>query len=155
MQEEKEVNKHCLDCGKELEGQQQKFCSKAHKNRYNHKHRYNYKYHVALRSKSPRNFLSQLRSYHKRKSTLSLDYLEGLYESQNGLCAITSREMTYTQGQGKLHTNISIDRIDNDKGYEEGNIQLVCYIVNIMKSSQTEDELHDWCRAILEGLNRV
>lgn len=50
-----------------------------------------------------------------------------------------------------MHTNLSIDRIDPSKGYEIGNIQLVCAIVNIMKSTLSISELQWWCKRIVEG----
>ena len=46
--------------------------------------------------------------------------------------------------------NISIDRIDSSKGYIKGNIQLVCGIVNVMKSDSSEDEFLQLCKKIVE-----
>ncbi len=56
--------------------------------------------------------------------------------------------MTHTRGDGTVYTNVSIDRIDNDKGYTKDNIHLVCFIANLMKSTMTVDELAEWCKAI-------
>lgn len=136
-------------CGKELVGKQTKFCCYEHKNVYNHKHLYNYKYSKAYRARSPRNYLSQLRSYRNRSDTLSLDFLEALYLKQNGLCAITGKELTFVQEGGRTRTNISIDRIDSSVGYTEENTQLVCHVVNTMKSDMSLEELRGWCEAIL------
>ena len=83
---------------------------------------------------------------------LTTDMIYSIYEKQEGLCAITKEKMTNISGKGKIKTNISIDRIDSSKPYEEGNIQLVCYIVNIMKNSFTMDELKDWSYKIYKNV---
>jgi len=57
--------------------------------------------------------------------------------------------MTHVKdGSGYHLQNISIDRIDNTKGYEEGNIALVCLAVNMMKYTLELEELIDWCKNI-------
>lgn len=151
MAEKSNINVKCLHCGKDLARKQRKFCSPEHKNIYNHKVLYDYKYSRAHRAKSPRNYLSQLRSYHNRRETLSLDFLEKLYYDQEGLCAITGLTLTFTQNEGRCPTNVSIDRIDSSLGYTEANVQLVCNRVNVMKLDGTLDELTYWCKAILNG----
>jgi hypothetical protein len=80
------------------------------------------------------------------------DFLYNLYLKQNGLCAITKEKMTNIAGKGKVATNISIDRIDNSISYTRNNVQLVCYIVNIMKNSFTIDELKDWSYKIYKNI---
>ena len=140
----------CLHCDKELVGKQRKFCCREHKDLYNHKHIYNYKYSRDYRSRSPRNFLGQLRSYRNRKEFLSLDFLVDLYERQKGLCAISGAVLTYTQGTGKNPSNMSIDRIDSNYGYTEENVQLVCYAVNLMKGEWPEQDLLSWCKTIVD-----
>lgn len=58
--------------------------------------------------------------------------------------------MTHLRGHGRLMTNVSIDRIDSSKGYEEGNVQLVCHITNLMKQDLSISELKMWCAKIVE-----
>ena len=79
------------------------------------------------------------------------EYLRGMYDAQDGKCAITGIEMTHVRGVDDLSRNISIDRIDSSKGYVHGNVQLVCKIVNLMKHEQSLEELRFWCYAILDG----
>ena len=84
---------------------------------------------------------------------IPLEYILDLYEKQKGLCALSGIRMTFikkTDGN-KIHTNLSIDRIDSSIGYEIGNIQLVCAIVNVMKSTLLKPELQWWCSKIVGG----
>jgi hypothetical protein len=53
--------------------------------------------------------------------------------------------MTYTGGENKVRTNISIDRIDGKKDYEKGNVQFVSHIYNIMKQNYTDKEVDEIC----------
>lgn len=142
---------NCLECNKELTGNQRKFCSRNHKSNWRNKNVYGYKWQKEYRGRSVRNYLSQLRSYYNRKDTLSLDFLENLYNSQNGLCAISQETLTFIQNGGRVPTNISIDRIDSSKGYEPDNVQLVCNRINQMKNEGTLEELKEWCRKVLNG----
>jgi hypothetical protein len=47
----------------------------------------------------------------------------------------------------------SLDRIDSRKGYHAGNVHLVCWAVNLMKSDMSLEDFGDWCTAVvLHGL---
>lgn len=78
-----------------------------------------------------------------------------LLEQQEGKCALSGREMTFIKktDSPKVHTNLSIDRIDNTKPYEIGNLQLVCAICNTMKLTLTTSELVGWCESIVATQN--
>lgn len=67
---------------------------------------------------------------------LDKDFILDLYEKQEGLCAIIKEPLTI--GDSKINTrtmstDISIDRIDNTKGYTKDNIQLVQQRINFMR----------------------
>jgi len=98
---------------------------------------------IRKKHSSAKNYISTLLNHcTKRKnkdSNLDIGYLLDLYNNQNGLCNLSGIPMTYEYG--KKTTNISIDRIDNSKGYLKGNVQLVCYFANIIKSQFTLQEL--------------
>ena len=68
-------------------------------------------------------------------------HLYNCYHKQEGKCALSGQQMTWLTGQGKVDTNISLDRIDPEKGYEPDNIQLITYRCNIMKHDLKEDAL--------------
>ena len=76
-------------------------------------------------------------------------------EKQNGRCIITGLLMTnicYQNSVNDRHKinkwNISVDRIDSNKGYTIDNIQLICNVVNRMKSDLTDNELLLLCNNI-------
>ena len=75
----------------------------------------------------------------------------GLWEKQQGVCAITGRQMTHIHGDGRVRTNASVDRIDNERGYSPDNIRLVCAHANIMRNNLSDDELYAWCKSVVEA----
>lgn len=80
------------------------------------------------------------------KCNLTEEYILKLWEKQNGLCALSGKKMNTEVGSMNI---ISIDRIDSKNGnYVEGEIQLVCYIVNIMKMHFPQEEFIRWCENI-------
>lgn len=98
----------------------------------------------------------------KRAKKLSVEitkqYIIDLYHQQTGLCAITKQKMThiaYSRGEEKKHIinniNISVDRIDSNKGYTKDNIQLVCAIINRMKSDLSNEQFVELCNLVCEG----
>ena len=142
---------NCVHCQHPIAPPRRNFCSVTCKNLYSNK-KAGYKYTHKFRGKNYQNFLGQLVHKAERvRADLNKEKLVALYESQKGLCAITKQPMTFISGKGKIYTNISIDRIDSSKGYELDNVQLVCYIVNIMKNNFSIDELRKWCYNILRG----
>ena len=80
---------------------------------------------------------------------LTLDYIIYLWNQQKGKCALSNINMTYTLKEGRTPTNVSIDKIDRTKGYTMDNIQLVCMSCNQMKNDLSEEELYNFCKAIV------
>ena len=104
---------------------------------------------------SPKAYIRNKLATAKRNSTgnrqvlIDTEYVLGVYEAQEGRCAVTGATMTHQADRPQ--TNISIDRIDSTKGYIEGNIRLVCATVNFMKNRMTDKELVWWCKEIVRG----
>ena len=73
------------------------------------------------------------------------------YLQQWGLCAVTKEPLTFIVGQGITPTNISVDRIQIGGDYTRANTRLVCYMVNVMRSTSSDDEFVEWCEKILAG----
>lgn len=87
---------------------------------------------------------------HNIPFNLTLEYLEELWKQQKGLCALSGIKMTFELKRGRTHTNLSIDKIDRNKGYIIGNIQLVCMACNQIKSDLTDNEVYYFCKKIVE-----
>lgn len=86
--------------------------------------------------------------------TITEEDIKELYNKQNGKCAISNIKMTYIGYQCDAddsdinNWNISIDRIDATNGYTKDNIQLLCTMVNRMKTDLDNHELFNVCAAV-------
>lgn len=78
---------------------------------------------------------------------LDPDDVIGLYIVQGGRCAISGVQMTFNAFSDEP-THASVDRINSDGHYTLDNVQLVCRIVNIMKSDLQQHEFVKWCKRI-------
>lgn len=83
--------------------------------------------------------LNNARKLAKAKSLefdLDLDYLQLLHKEQHGKCAISNVDLVLKFARGTRKINqVSIDRIDNSKGYIKGNVQLVCLGINYLRNT--------------------
>ncbi len=118
--------------------------------------------HKARVTKTPRTWLGHLlsalkvhakkpgkhdpKSGPKRDFDLDLDYLEAMWNEQEGKCALTGVPMKHEFNHLQ---SASVDRIDAEQGHVKGNIQLVCQCINMGKRHRTNaqmleflDELH-------------
>tara|TARA_R110000765_G_scaffold173332_1_gene278118 strand:+ start:728 stop:1186 length:459 start_codon:yes stop_codon:yes gene_type:complete len=87
------------------------------------------------------------------RGSVTLEQIEELWARQDGKCAITGVSLDRTLGEGRVATNMSLDRIDSNLPYEEGNLQLLAAQVNMMKSNLEMPALKEWCRLILGETN--
>ena len=110
----------------------------------------NYKY------STPEAYLFSRLNNKARKVEVSItkEDLLAMWDLQQGKCAVTGMHMTYYPRRMRDSTglNASIDRIDQRKGYEKGNVRLVCYRVNLMRHSGEDADLLWWCKQIIEGV---
>jgi len=86
---------------------------------------------------------------------ISTEDLLDLREKQEGKCYYTWYAMTYwcihyKEGKEaeKGKWQVSCDRLDNDRGYEKGNIVLCCTIANKMKNILSQKEFYQICKDI-------
>jgi len=75
---------------------------------------------------------------------ISEEYLQYIYETQEGLCAYTGIELDLSTGRGLAHDCVSIDRFDTSIGYVEGNVLVCSARSNTIKHNQTLEELSLW-----------
>lgn len=147
---------NCSVCGGAFErvNSRSRFCSKLCKDRHA-REKFGDKYNIKCKSKLDKHLRTLLHQKYGQRDQLSLDYLMSLYSKQAGKCALSGVSMTTIKGEGYVPTNISLDKIDPNLGYTEGNVQLVCRRANEMKSNKTVEDLHFWCKSILNrGRNK-
>lgn len=93
--------------------------------------------------------LSRCKKFKYESTPITLEELKQLYRDQKGMCAITGMPMYATTRETDLAA--SPDRIDCDKGYELGNVRLICSRVNMMRMDLPDHELEWWCRAVVNN----
>ena len=144
--------RNCRHCSVEFETQKyNKLCCTVRcANLFRYRNPVNLTAAVKYRGRSHRTFLMSLRTKLQTRRDLDINLLLRLWEEQEGKCALSGRDMTYTCGNGIVQTNISIDRIDPLGPYEDGNIRLVCRQANIMKQRLSDDDLASWCKDITD-----
>lgn len=82
---------------------------------------------------------------------LQKDDVLGLLLQQNGKCAMSGIEMMLEQSNGTRNdVRASIDRINSSEGYVQGNVHLVCAIVNIMKNDLSHQRFISLCEKIVK-----
>ena len=80
---------------------------------------------------------------------ISLDDVADLYEKQEGKCALTGWDISFPEIGHPSFFHCSIDRIDNTRGYEPGNIQLIDGRVNMMKGKYGQEFFLEVCKAVV------
>lgn len=72
---------------------------------------------------------------------LTIPYLAKLWFKQKGRCALTGIMLQYESGdlQSKNPYRTSVDRIDNNRGYVQGNVRLLTHWANNAKSTWPDE----------------
>ena len=78
---------------------------------------------------------------------LTREYMDKLYISQKGRCAYTKQRI-YFEGKKGQGGTASLDRIDSQKGYVEGNVQWVHKDINAMKWKLTQRDFVNNCKLV-------
>ena len=83
---------------------------------------------------------------------LTLEYLEELWNTQQGLCAYTKIPLTLNTHSisHDFRISASIDRKDSTKGYIQGNVQFVSTAINYMKSTMTHEQTIEFLHTIFQ-----
>jgi hypothetical protein len=85
---------------------------------------------------------------------ISIEYIWSLFEKQKRKCALTGLEMQFPTKCKQRYT-ASLDRIDSNKGYVEGNVQWILGDVNWMKNNFSQDYFIEICQLISQKHNKV
>lgn len=88
----------------------------------------------------------------KTEFNLTKEFVIQLYKSQNGLCFYTGETLHLMNGKGRLPTGLSIDRVDNSKGYTVDNVVLCTSRFNTIKSNMSLEEIKKWMPTIYEKI---
>lgn len=82
---------------------------------------------------------------------ISAKYLWDLFITQNKKCALTGLSLTmvasYAGENRKLQT-ASLDRIDNNKGYIEGNVRWLHKDINKMRGPHSDQKFIEYCKMV-------
>lgn len=82
---------------------------------------------------------------------VSIEYLASVFARQDGKCALTGELLKFPRkASGLERGNASLDRIENNKPYIEGNVWFVTKQVNFAKHEMTVSQLIDMCRSVVE-----
>lgn len=85
----------------------------------------------------------------KLEFTLTLEDLKELYLN-NSTCALSGIDLTWNENKTILAQNLSVDRIDSNKGYTKDNVELVDKRINMMKGSLSNEEFIKLCTLVAD-----
>ena len=94
---------------------------------------------AAAQSGKQPNHINKDKQMHHQRQELEL-IIEQLINKQSGLCALTGLPLQWKGEAEDLAMLSSLDRIDSDGHYAEGNLQVVCRFVNQWKSNSQDGE---------------
>lgn len=102
------------------------------------------------------NAVKSARSRAKKKGlpfNLTREYVINMFNEQDGLCYYSGLTMSIVKSDiTKTHDplKMSLDCVDPEKGYVEGNVVWCAYCVNALKLKMSKDDMVDICRAIVK-----
>ena len=77
---------------------------------------------------------------------LTPEYILEMYKEQSGVCVLTGWPIEWAE-KG-LTATVSIDRIDSEEGYLQGNVQLLHKDVNMAKQRYSQEYFTNMCKAV-------
>lgn len=89
---------------------------------------------------------SRCKKLNRNAPVLTDSYLYELFIKQDRSCALTGAKLL-TEPNHPLC--LSLDQIEPEKGYVEGNVQWLAWCVNRAKGDLSLDDFHDMCESVL------
>jgi hypothetical protein len=85
------------------------------------------------------------------------EYLYNIFQKQDGKCALSNLPIHLGKQPGSQYEEqtASLDRIDSNKGYIEGNVQWLHKEINMMKQDFSELKFLMYCQLIVNTHNKV
>lgn len=71
---------------------------------------------------------------------LTVGFLRELYDMQDGKCAYFNIPLLLDGGMGLR--SITLDRLDCERGYVQGNVVLACRAANLARGNASTDDMH-------------
>ena len=87
------------------------------------------------------------KKYNQPEPDIDRDYLYQLFKTQKGICPLSGVSLKVEK---RSVACLSLDKINADLGYVQGNVQWVAWAVNRAKGDMNEDVFFDMCRQIVE-----
>jgi len=84
---------------------------------------------------------------------ISIEYMWKLFLDQNRLCAISGVPIKFSKVSNGSDRTASLDRINSDLGYVEGNVQWVHKTINMMKNVLPVKDFYQWCKLVSDKNN--
>lgn len=70
------------------------------------------------------------------------------------LCPYLKTPLTNLHGKGFHDSNVSLDRIDNTKGYIKGNVEIISVLANKMKCNASPEQLEAFATEVLRRASK-
>jgi hypothetical protein len=89
--------------------------------------------------KALRHRYNKKKSYAKQSGipfTLTFEEYKRQYAEQDGRDGYTGEQMSFDFGHGLSRATVTLDRIDNDRGYTHGNVMFCCMATNAKKGNR-------------------
>jgi hypothetical protein len=86
---------------------------------------------------------------------LTIQYLQDLYDSQDGCCAITGLPIFFSRSSANKEVYLgtcSLDRIDGSVGYMKGNVRFVHKLVNILQGTYDDLDFFMICLLVADNV---
>lgn len=88
----------------------------------------------------------------KRKGgDITADFMLQMWLDQDGRCALSGIKMVWGGGKA-TGKSMSIDRIDQIRGYFKDNVRLVCHAINSFRGKMSDDEMFMMARELVGNM---
>ena len=84
--------------------------------------------------------------------SVTIEYIWQLFLDQDRKCALSGKPLVFKERRG---STASLDRINNSKGYVEGNVQWLHRDVNLMKHAYEQSYFIETCQAVALCCSRL
>lgn len=114
------------------------------------------RYSLKLIRENPKRYTArqQNSSARKRATALGLEFdltSEYILSIMPDVCPVLGKTLKYGGGE-RCDESPALDRIDPAKGYVVGNVQIICFLANLMKSNASPADLEAFARWVLGGM---